>query len=686
MFSENNQISGRQAFRLLSYDFLGIGTLLIPTAAANYAGRDGIFCIAAGVLFSLLYLKLLSAVAADMKEDYPSYIKKKFGKWIGSLVLLCYLVYFVFTASFTAYLFASLVLQQLVENVSFSLTLFLILLLAAYSMEGGIEGRARVYEMLFWFLMIPLFIMMLAAGRQVQTVYWSPIFTSDIKHIFTGGYYVFFCNSVVFLVLFLNEYMAKGSRLYKNTKRAICFSGAVTAVLYLILLGLFGADMLSSMQFPAVTMMSRVQVTGGFLKRTDAFLFGIWFFTLYALLNSMIFYGGNLLGQFFGKNTKTLQKKGKRLLYIPVILVVYWIAWLFYRNDAFLNMAQNCLWKIGTLFVVGIPVFLRLCTFFKSGKKTADVFFLAVILSGSFFLQGCGTTELENKTFPLLLNVRAEEDFEIQWLSDERFGNKKADYNHLKVVLIEREFLENDTAVNEMLAFLEKQQQLPWNSYIIVTESCDAIAETEENLDCTLGDYLEQLLENTSGMKHESYPTLGMLYQERKNHLETMFVPYISVVDEKPAVTAYEVWRQGKAGGLVDTDMAMASFLTQGKINEYAISLAPKQLVKITGVSSRIVPDTQIKAGGLTEKYVTVFLNGEGEILTGDKEQAEERLQDYLNGAAFRALENGIDITNSYKTLGAQKREWYFEYKDTPAFYEQEINIRYEVKINWQCE
>lgn len=42
MFSENNQISGRQVFRLLTYDFLGMGTLLLPTMLADTAGRDGI--------------------------------------------------------------------------------------------------------------------------------------------------------------------------------------------------------------------------------------------------------------------------------------------------------------------------------------------------------------------------------------------------------------------------------------------------------------------------------------------------------------------------------------------------------------------------------------------------------------------------------------------------------------------
>lgn len=43
MFSDNNRISGRQAFRILTYDLLGAGSLLVPGILANRAGCDGIF-------------------------------------------------------------------------------------------------------------------------------------------------------------------------------------------------------------------------------------------------------------------------------------------------------------------------------------------------------------------------------------------------------------------------------------------------------------------------------------------------------------------------------------------------------------------------------------------------------------------------------------------------------------------
>ena len=148
MFSENNQISGRQVFRLLTYDFLGMGTLLLPTMLADTAGRDGIFCILAGILATFLYLKLLRYLLKGMKTSYPDFLKQKCGKICGYVLWGGYFLYFILMASYTAYLFSTLMLNGLVENVSFYLVLLLILLLAFYGMAGGIEGRARVSDVI----------------------------------------------------------------------------------------------------------------------------------------------------------------------------------------------------------------------------------------------------------------------------------------------------------------------------------------------------------------------------------------------------------------------------------------------------------------------------------------------------------------------------------------------------------
>lgn len=727
MFSENNQISGRQVFRLLTYDFLGMGTLLLPTMLADTAGRDGIFCILAGILSTFLYLKLLRYLLKGMKTSYPDFLKQKCGKICGYVLWGGYFLYFILMASYTAYLFSTLMLSGLVENISFYLVLLLILLLAFYGMAGGIEGRARVYEMLFWFLMIPLFLMLFAACREVKPAYWSPVFVADGKEMLNGSYYVFFCYSMVSIVLFLKEYVSDDKKHISAAEKAVGFSGGVFAVLYLILLGLFGVDALAQMKFPAVTMMSRVQVTGGFLKRTDAFMFSIWFFTLYAMLNSMVFYSGNLAEKVIRDCGGYLEGKKRMLPYLILLLLVYGVTVLFYRNQQFLDCVTFLLWKIGTPFVVGVPVLLCLTGERKKHKKKVRVLVLVCFLFGCLFLQGCNVAELEDKAFPVLLNIRDQDDFQNVWLNHEYAGNKEVDYNHLKVVLIERSFLEKEAEVEDMLSMLEQEKEVPWNAYVMTTESCDRLAQTEGKLDTLLGNYLEELLENTSGIDQKAYPTLGMLYEERANHLETLYIPFVDIEGEqsgaveddtekeeqsatvwddtekeeeeqqpvmtgKPQITAYEVWKRGRAVGLVDTDTARAAFFTQNFADDYTLQLAPELYVKVDAASCRVKETEKIGAGGLTEQIVTVTVTGEGEILSGtvsasEKEQLlNTRMEDYLNAAATHALEKEIDITNSYRNLGADNRTWYFKYQNTPAAYEKDIKIQYLVKINWKSE
>lgn len=719
MFSENNQISGRQVFRLLTYDFLGMGTLLLPTMLADTAGRDGIFCILAGILSTFLYLKLLRYLLKGMKTSYPDFLKQKCGKVCGYVLWGGYFLYFILMASYTAYLFSTLMLNGLVENVSFYLVLMLILLLAFYGMAGGIEGRARVYEMLFWFLMIPLFLMLFAACREVKPAYWSPVFVADGKEMLNGSYYVFFCYSMVSIVLFLKEYVSDDKKHISAAEKAVWFSGGVFAVLYLILIGLFGAEALAQMKFPAVTMMSRVQVTGGFLKRTDAFMFSIWFFTLYAMLNSMVFYSGNLAEKVIRDCGGYLEGKKRMLPYLILLLLVYGVTVLFYRNQQFLDCVTFLLWKIGTPFVVGVPVLLCLTgrkpnrgmeersskenkDERKNHKKKVRVVVLVCFLFGCLFLQGCNVAELEDKAFPVLLNIRDQDDFQNVWLNHEYAGNKEVDYNHLKVVLIERSFLEKEAEVEDMLSMLEQEKEVPWNAYVMTTESCDRLAQTEGKLDTLLGNYLEELLENTSGIDQKAYPTLGMLYEERANHLETLYIPFVDIEveqsgavqddTEKPQITAYEVWKRGRAVGLVDTDTARAAFFTQNFADDYTLQLAPELYVKVDAASCRVKETEKIGAGGLTEQIVTVTVTGEGEILSGtvsasEKEQLlNTRMEDYLNATATHALEKEIDITNSYRNLGADNRTWYFKYQNTPAAYEKDIKIQYLVKINWKSE
>ena len=694
MFAKNNQISARQSFRLLTYDLLGVGTLLIPTALSGLCGPDGIFAVFFGTVASLLYLKVLRSVFSDMEGGYSEYLTKICGGFFGGILKLCYGIYFLLVSGYVAQLFARLVLTDLLREENFYLILFLLLLLTFYGAAGGIEGRARIYELVFWFLMIPLFLMLIFAAGDADPDYWTPAVTASVFGVAEGSYYVFLCFSIIFLTLFLKEYIPDEKKVYQSGKRAVVFAGAVVAALYLILLGMFGNGALSSMEFPVVTMMSRVQITGGFLKRTDAFMFGIWFFTLYALLNSTVYYGGTVLCGLFGRK----KKKESLWVLLFVLCATYLLACVFYYSDAACTIYKHFLWYIGTPFVIVIPVLLVLIrkwtgTNTKSQilRKTSHMAGITAVLLPFLMLSGCKSAEIEDKSFPVLLTVSDTEHFCRDWLNLKQSGNQVADYNHLKIVLIEKEFLEDEALMDELLTVLEGEKDVPQNTYVLGTESVKDIAAVSDNLGEPLGNYLEELLETMPYTKKTAYPTLGMLYQEQKNQMETLFIPCVGLKDEKPAIVGYETWKRGKPAGNTGNDAAMLSFFTANQLKEYTLELAQDYFVRLTNISCKQEFSEEIEASGITKKRVTVLADCEGELLYGKgaisyeeaKPFLEGQMTEYLNRTAAEALSGGIDVANSMKKLGGSKREWYFYYRDVPYEYEEDISIEYKVRIKW---
>lgn len=113
MFSENNRISGRQMYRLMTYDLLGIGTLLVPQMLAKTAGRDGLLSIGIGMAAALAYLWILRRLAPPAQESYPEYMERQLGRIGGGIVQTGYLIYLVLLAGYVAYLFADIILRDL---------------------------------------------------------------------------------------------------------------------------------------------------------------------------------------------------------------------------------------------------------------------------------------------------------------------------------------------------------------------------------------------------------------------------------------------------------------------------------------------------------------------------------------------------------------------------------------------
>uniref|UniRef100_UPI003FEE6586 GerAB/ArcD/ProY family transporter n=1 Tax=Agathobacter sp. TaxID=2021311 RepID=UPI003FEE6586 len=290
MFSDNNRISTRQIFRLFVFDFIGMSTLVLPGVLAQLNGCDGLFAIVAGGGLSSVYLWYLARVMREMDGELTSYMKKSLSVWLSVVLGVLLLMHCIIEAGYGAYVFADVMKKSLVGEESYTLILVLILLVTAYAIRSGIESRARVYEVLFWILFVPLLIMFVIAANDVDFSYMGPFFTHSVSSVADGGFEVFCYLTPLFLVLFFPAYVKKKSRkkMIASVYAALWFAVIVLLIMYMILLGNFGDRALGTMQYPAVILMSNIHLRGGFFQRLDAFRIAIWYFTLCAVVRGVI--------------------------------------------------------------------------------------------------------------------------------------------------------------------------------------------------------------------------------------------------------------------------------------------------------------------------------------------------------------------------------------------------------------
>lgn len=351
MFSNNQKISLRQIGRLLILDLFGLGSLLLPGLLAKTAGPDGVFCIMAALAAGLVYVWVLGRVLERMKGDYYSFMRSHLGVVCSDILMVFYLFLFLLTAAFVLYQLTTLIRVWLLPQGSYHWISLLLVMVAAYATIRGLEGRARIYEILFWLLLAPLLVMLALAARTVNVDYWTPVCFTEPQEFGQGTLLVFLFFLPVFFILFLKPYCGKPQKLAGCGARSLGIASGLLALLYLILLGNFGTKALAALKRPAITLMSMVKLPGGFFARMDAFMTAIWFFSLFALMNTSVFYGSHILKELF-------HEKRTHYSLLAALAGCYVMGqWFFAYGEAVGLFVKFLLW-IATPALILLPVLL----------------------------------------------------------------------------------------------------------------------------------------------------------------------------------------------------------------------------------------------------------------------------------------------------------------------------------------
>ncbi len=782
MFADNWKISVRQVRRLLILDIFGMSSLMLPGILSSLTGADGVFCLLLGMAGGMLLVWLMGKNLRNMEgetsrpegcgqageqasqhigRDYYQYMKDTVGELAGDIFMVFYYLYFLSLCGFVLYQATALVLTWLLPEGSYFWVSLLLLALAAYGTVRGIEGRARVYEIIFWFLGVPLLAMLLLALREVRPDYWTPVMYSGGWEFFSGGigYLVFLLPLTA--VLFLKPFCQNPGKLASCARWVLLGVTALNLLIYLILLGVFGQNTMGVLKRPVVTLMSMINIPGGFFTRQDVIMVSVWFFALFALMHTGVFQSTLILKELF-------HESGNRIS-MGISLVLAFASGIGFFRNRFLAELYGIYQKwvaLPGMAVILLALLLVHRMKHRQGrkmekghdpkitpsgrgirKKKALTLFFAVGAMGNF--AGCASTELEHRSFPLAVGIdlqgepeedTAEEGFgenasqgqggqkpglvvsfdfpDLAQVSEkgntvdtamglslegadmyhvekayENNTNRILDYNHMKAVVIGEPVFSDKERLRALLSAWEQREASARNTSLLVGKgSAAGILSLTEETEGSMGTYLEEMLESQKDFKQNKIATVGNLMNQWHNQDELLLIPVLEENGNRPVVGGYAAVSDFNYRGTLSVEDAMLAYLSQNLLEKFTCEISGN-VVEISGIQVSLsirregeLPLAEVKISG-KGKLKTGQMNSYSEQRRLEKKLGEQLTADLAEAAGRLQEELGIDMTNSFISLGGQDRELYGIYQGQPDAYNGKVQQVFQVEVsmlNWE--
>lgn len=339
------------------------------------------------------------------------------------------------------------------------------------------------------------------------------------------------------------------------------------------------------------------------------------------------------------------------------------------------------------------------------------------------FLTGCGVNELENNAFPLAIGVGAGQNgtfqvymaypdlqdsnalenalsSDVNWQDNvpnlfvgadkmSENSSKNVDFNHLKVLVLDKAVLESEESREQVIAFFQEKKDAAWNTYVLLCDgSLDSIFSEDLSIQSSLGIYLEDLIEEWTNVRSDAHTTVGDLMSQYYNRNETALIPIVSVEEQKPVIRSFEAVKNLSCMADITQNDAYEVMLLQDQLKSFSFSLEDGTRTTLHLIHT----DRSITRAEGENPLLNITVRGTAKIenrlaLSEDEqveicEQAERELESRLIKLA-EELKNRqkFEPANSFLLLAGYNRDLWRQYQSDQEAYEEALQYHIEVRL-----
>ena len=355
------KISAYQLF--FSIVLIPYGSALLFFITPNVK-QDGwiamIIYILPAIILQIVYTALWSKYPND---TIVTYMPKVFGKFIGTILSILYIIFFTYEAARVLRDITSLITITTMPKISFNLTSILLVLTIAYGVYVGIENLCRAAQVilpLLVFNFIIQWIFLFATPNALKFSNLSPILENGIIFVIKGGWkLIAFPYGETILATMLFPSVVEKSRVRKSAILAVIFLGILLTLKSIMFTSVLGVDFASTSLFPLLQTM-RIMRIGESFDRVDIFL--ILIMVVSGFIKISFFTYGAMLGT--AQLTKLKDTKQLAIPFSILILVTSLVIAKNYPQHIYIGQELN-LSYIHLPLAIFIPIIALLVQWIK---------------------------------------------------------------------------------------------------------------------------------------------------------------------------------------------------------------------------------------------------------------------------------------------------------------------------------
>lgn len=739
MFSDNEKISLRQFKRIIVFDIFSVSGLIIPRIAVGFAGRDGISAIIVGTIIAFIYALIILAITKNLNENFLDYSIHNAGKVLTFIVGALYIIKLFACCVFATRLFGEVINETLLEETDSRIIIIMLLLISAYAASKGFEVRARITEVLYFIVIVPLLIFLLLGLRDADISNLMPIFTESPKDIITGGYGVFLTFSLLELILFSAPFIqidktnvSKERSIFSYIVQALIIGVIMDLLLFLVTVGILGIEETKAKVWSTISIIQVIELPGGFIQRQDALLISIWMLSIFTIISGFIYYISLI-------TKKIIHVQTQNYLIIPIILFIFGASVIPMDADKYYEYFGKYMMFIGIPQSILLPLIILLIGKLRKMSRTKAVaksMILLALLFTTTSLTGCSDmTEIEDRNFIQAIGVDLEGDeikvyyvmpdlaaitgqstkdsekliIELKgkdyWEIEEDYqlqSAKKLDFSHLKVIVLGKNIAENSKQLDELLLYIENNYEIARNTLLYLSEKdVKEIIALNGEVHGGIGQYLERLDRINLIKIGKTEVTIGDLIYGKNSDNLIIKVPVLKPTKKSAKNTGLAVFDESKLVYELNEKESDYINIANGNGRNIRIFIKeaeednPKYVIRvislsrsaeISWVNGKPKMALKISGNGLVEKGIKDTGNTSQaaniKLIHDIKDQCNKQIKEKTTRLLDRIMkEENIDILNIYRMTSYKNKDIWLEYKDKTEQFIQDLEYTVEVNM-----